>query len=468
MTLPDGFRVRLDPAATRADGGALLVGGSPLTAMRLTPRAQAMVEEAEITVTDQASSVVADRLIATNLGQPELSRIAPPDPHALTVVIPARDRAQQLDRTLAGLAPMSCIVVDDASREPAAIAAVAVRHGAELLVLQANVGPAAARNAGLARVSTPFVAFVDSDVEVTADALLRLMRHFADPNVALVGPRVVGVSRSDRPRWFERYDAEASSLTLGRRAASVAPGAGVAWLPGACLVGRTSALASGFDDKLRVGEDVDLVWRLTASGHRVRYDPTVEVAHDARATLRTWLGRKAFYGAGGGVLAQRHGDRLAPAVLTPTYALAGAVLLLRRRWSAPVAVAAMAVGTAAVRSKLPAFRGREEVAVRLAARGMGWAVRQESALLLRHWWPVTAVAAIGSRNVRRALVTAVGVDFAVMLHEHRDTEQRPPVAVLFAGRRLDDLAYGAGLWWGSARYRTARPLTPRRPTSRPH
>ena len=73
------------------------------------------------------------------------------------------------------------------------------------------------------------------------------------------------------------------------------------------------------------------MWRVIAAGHRVRFDPAVEAAHDARPTLRGWLGRKVVYGSGGAGLAARHGDRLAPAVLTPSYAVAGVALLLRRR-----------------------------------------------------------------------------------------------------------------------------------------
>src|SRR3546814_1587893 len=92
---------------------------------------------------------------------------------------------------------------------------------------RSNLGPAGARNAGLAKVSTPLVAFVDSDVTVTPDALLSLAKHFTDPKVALVGPRIIGTVHTDHPRWFERYDAARSSLTLGSVPGSVRPGAAV-------------------------------------------------------------------------------------------------------------------------------------------------------------------------------------------------------------------------------------------------
>lgn len=463
MTLPVGFRVRLAEDVLTSSDGRLLVGGSPLTAMRLTDPALHMLGQGLVTVTDAATAHVADRLLATNLGSPDLGQLPPSDGRQLTVVIPVRDRPAQLDRTLAALSPLSVVVVDDASLEPTSVADVAHKHNAHLIGLPLNVGPAVARNAGLATVTTPYVAFVDSDVEVTAAALTALTRHFADPAVSLVGPRIVGISRSQKPTWFERYDTVASSLTLGTTPGTVRPGAAVAWLPSACLIARTTALGTGFDPRLRVGEDVDLVWRLVDQGHRVRYDPTIEARHDARATLRGWLGRKFVYGTGGAPLANRHGSKVAPAVLTPTYAAAAAALLLRHPWSVPASAAALLAGTRSARNALPNAPGRDAIAARIATRGLVWAVRQESALLLRHWWPATAIGATASRHVRRSLVTALVVDTIVSRCEHGSTP-RLDLATTTAGRRLDDLAYGAGLWWGALRAGSPRVLIPRRPS----
>jgi len=464
-TLPHGFRVSLaDDAAVLGDA-AVLVGGSPLTALRLAPAARGRLDGGRLTVTDPVSAHLADRLLATNLARPDLAGVDQAAAGELSVVIPVRDRAVQLDRCLTALDGLTCIVVDDASREPAAVADVAARHGARLVPLATNVGPAGARNAGLALVDTPYVAFVDSDVQVTPAALLRLTRHLADPSVALVGPRVVGRSAGPSPRWYDRYEARASSLTLGRRASAVRPGAAVAWLPSACLVGRTAALGRGFDATMRVGEDVDLVWRLTDAGHRVRYDPEVTADHDTRASVRAWLGRKAFYGAGSADLAARHGNYVAPAVLSPVYALAAAALLTRRRRALPLAAAALVGGHRTVARALPAAPGAGPLAVRLAARGLGWAVRQESALLLRHWWPAAALAAGVSRTARRAVLTALAIDLAVTLHETDPLPGRDLPAHL-AARRLDDLAYGLGLWRGALRRRTLAPLRPRRSTAR--
>lgn len=465
--LPPGFTVELDRSVHHLDRGRLLVGGSPLTALRLSPPALAMLRGRRLIVADTGSAQVAERLLAANLAQPVLDDREPGwSPGELTVVVPVRDRASQLDRCLAALSPLEVVVVDDASREPAAVAAVAARHGARVVALTTNLGPAGARNAGLAHVGTPAVAFVDSDVEASAEQLLDLARHLTDPAVALVGPRVAGHVRSERPRWFERYDAAASSLSLGRKPYAVRPGAGVAWLPSACLVARTAAVGEGFDATMRVGEDVDLVWRLVGAGHRVRYDPEVTVRHDVRPSVRGWLGRKVLYGSGGAALAERHGAHVAPAVLSPGLAVAGAALLLRRRWSAPVAAVALVHAGVAVARVLPGDvrpQDRARVGAALAVRGLGWALRQESALLLRHWWPAT-VAALPVPAVRRAVVTALVVDTVVALTETLDSELDLPALVV--GRRLDDGAYGLGLWAGALRARSAAALRPRRPGSR--
>ena len=464
MVLPRGARVRLNPTVARHDDGRLLVGGSPFTLFRLSDRARQLIgSDGDLVVEGDDSAYLARRLVGANLAAPELNSLPEVSSDQLTVVVPVRDRTAQLDRCLTALGGLAVVVVDDASLDPVAVAAVAHRHGATLLPLTTNVGPADARNAGTRTVTTPLVAYVDSDVEVSAASLLLLARHLADPEVAVVGPRVGGVARSEHPRWFERYDAAASSLALGRTPNTVRPGAEVAWLPSACLVGRTTVLREvGFNASMRVGEDVDAVWRLVDAGHVVRYEPAVDAAHDVRGTVRAWLGRKAFYGSGGADLAARHGDRLAPAVLSPGAAVTAALLLVRSRWALPVAIAHTAWTAYAVRRRLPEVEGRTRLAASIAVRGLGWAVRQESGLVLRHWWPATA-ALVWAQPVRRAASSSLLVDAGVAWLEHRHHRDPLPPHVVLVGRRLDDLAYGGGLWWGALRAGSVRALVPRRP-----
>ncbi|NKX56577.1 mycofactocin biosynthesis glycosyltransferase MftF [Arthrobacter mobilis] len=456
QALPNGFEIRLRDNLIVADRGRLLVGGSPIRTVRLSSRARTLLADGGLAVDGPATASLARRLLDGNLAEPVLDRVEV-SLADLTVIIPVRDRVEQLDRCLAALAPLQVIVVDDASEDAIAVSRVVRQHGARLVSLSRNLGPAGARNAGLAQVDTPLVAFVDSDVEAGAGALLDLARHCADPQLALVGPRVVGVARTDRPRWFERYDAAASSLDLGRAGGPVRPGAELGWLPSACLVGRTALLRGGFQDTWRVAEDVDFVWRLVDAGHVVRYDPTVEVCHDIRPSAQAWLGRKVLYGTGGASLAARHGDKVAPAVLSVPMAVGAAALLQRRWWSVPVAAAVVAATARSLRTRLPADNGTTIIAIQLAVRGLGWAVRQESSLLLRHWWPAAAVGAFVSRSIRRTLVTAVAVDLVLFLRERSGVG---PLTALIC-RRLDDLAYGTGLWWGALRRLDSRCLAVR-------
>ena len=454
MTLPMGFKIRVGGQVRIHDHGRTLVGGSPLRVLQLREPAPPLRRGSILEVRDELSAAIAGRLLAANLAAPVL---APPTEADLTVIVPTRDRADRLDRLLPGLAGLPVVVVDDASRDPVAIADVVGRHGADLVALTTNLGPARPRNAGLAQVATPYVAFVDSDVTVDAETLRGLAGHFADPHVAAVGPRVRGVARHHPPRRFERWDADGLSLDLGPSPALVRPWSKVGWLPSACLLVRTSDLrGAGFEADRRVGEDVDLVWRLIRSGRQVRYDPGFTAAHDSRSTWIAWLMRKAFYGTGGAWLAERHGDWMAPAVLAPVPTIGVIALMLQRRWSVPIALVCGVLLRCRLGQALPHTPDRRQLANSLTLEASLSTLRQVSQLLLRHWWPLTAAAVLISRRAR--LVTGAALIWDLVDHREVPVASRPEAIV---ARRLDDLAYGAGLWWGAVHQRSVRALVPR-------
>jgi mycofactocin system glycosyltransferase len=447
-TLPDGFCVRLHDDV---EVGPVLVAGSRV--MKVSAPARRMIVDRAVTVRSPSTAALADRLLDLDLADPVVEGVVPRTDD-LTVVIPVRDNPAGVDRLLGRLGDrVPCLVVDDASIDAHAIAKVVADHGVHLVRLDHNVGPAAARNVGLREVATSLVAFVDSDVDVSADALGDLTRHFVDPRLGAVAPRV---TTSPGPRWFQRYEASCGSLDLGRRSATVRPWSLVTYVPSACLVARGDALGAGFDPLLRSGEDVDLVWCLQADGHRIRYAAEVTALHDARGTVRAWLGRKAFYGTSAASLAGRHNGRVAPAVLTPSVVATALGLLAQRRWS--FAVAAMSAGGFARESALdleglgPRGRARVVTAVGVAM------TRQVSGLLLRHWWPASAALALVSSRARRALVVAAVVDGVVA---HRSAGTDLDLVRFGLARRADDLAYGAGVWWGAARARSVACLLPR-------
>jgi mycofactocin system glycosyltransferase len=455
--LPDGFAVRLSPTVRRRPDGALL-GGAPLRLMRLAPRAQELLAGGGVVVRDATTAELAARLLDAGLAVPELPARPADD---VTVVIPVRDRPAALARLLGALradpetASLRVVVVDDGSVEPVQSVEVdVVRHP----VAQ---GPAAARNAGLRAVRTPFVAFLDSDCVPSPGWLGRLRPQLDDPRLAVVAPRIVAMTDAGRG-WVSAYEAAASALDMGSEPAPVRPLSAVSYVPSAALLARRAALGDGFDEAMQVAEDVDLVWRLAAAGWRVRYDPVAQVAHQHPARAGQWLRRRAFYGTGAALLAARHGGAVAPVVLAPESALAWALAIGggRRGRAAAAGVLSLTAVRLARRLARPGEGLPLGFAAALVLRGQGASGRTLARAVTRHHWPVAVAAAAVSRRARRGLLAVAAAD-AVLAWWPERARVGP---VRFAlGRRLEDLGYGAGLWWGAFRARDLRALLPARP-----
>lgn len=456
--LPDGFAVRLNRLVRVADGGRALIGGAPTRVLYLTEAAVGMLDDRVVTVSDARTRALADRLLEAGLADPVPASLPDADEAGVTFVVPVFGRPAALDRLLAsiGRGP-AVIVVDDCSPDRAAIMDVAAAHGARFIPLAENGGPARARNEGLKHVTTPFVAFVDSDIVVDPGATAALLRHFADPRVGLAAPRVLGLPDAAGLNWIGRYEEARSSLDLGVHPAAVRPGSPVSWLPAAFLVGRVEALGEGFNARMRVGEDVDLVWRLAEQGWRIRYEPGARVWHEHRQTARDWLTRKALYGSSAHPLSVRHPQNIAPVVFAPWSLGVVAALLAQRRWSVPVAAAFWVAATIQVAGKLTRSERPYLLGATLTGTGVLASLSQTMALLVRHWWPLAVAVSVYSRRVRRAVVLAGILDAAL---EHRRT--RPDLDPIRFGiaRRLDDLAYGGGVWFSALKGRSPRALLP--------
>jgi hypothetical protein len=153
---------------------------------------------------------------------------------------------------------------------------------------------------------------------------------------------------------------------------------------------------------------------------------------------------------------------VAPLVLSPETALAWALVLSGRRWGPAAALAVLAVPVARLAPRLagPGQRPPVGFAALLVARGMGASGRALARSVTRHHWPLALTAAVVSRRARRAVAGAALADAALGWWPVRD--RVGPVRST-AARRLEDLAYGAGLWWGALRARDVRALLPARP-----
>ncbi len=439
-------RFRLDASARRPDSGRVLIAGSPLRVFTLGTGGVRVVEAIERGDTPPAGhEPLTDRLLDAGAIHPVVD-LVPVGASLLTVVTPTLD-------TVPHHRPGRChtIVVDDASAVPVQV------EGAQIVRLARNGGPGAARNAGLAEVATPYVAFVDADVDIAEDDLLALAAHLDDPGVALVAPRVLG--HTNGSGVLASYERMRSPLDLGPESARVAPTTRVAYVPAAVLVCRTEALRAvgGFDTALRFGEDVDLVWRLHEAGWRCRYEPAVQARHDTRRSLGAWLAQRYRYGTSAAPLAARHRGALAPVRMSGWSAAAWVPALC----GLPVVGALVAAGTTvALVRKLRSVPASE--CMRLAGLGHLYAGRLLAGTLTRAWWPLAAVAALCSRRARRTVLLATAVTVATSWRDDRRDGARAPLdPVRYAALRLaDDAAYGAGVWAGSLAARRLDALLP--------
>lgn len=452
------MRVVLDEQARVWRGGTLVAGGSPWRLVRLSPAAAAAVERLRAAgadgrrIEDAGERRVAEQLIERGLAHP-VPEAAVLDGRVV-VVVPAHDRAELLDACLRSLQGVAVLVVDDGSREAAAIQRTVAAHGATLVRHARNRGPGAARNTGLAATDAPIVAFLDSDCTATPAWLERLVGHFDDPRVGIVAPRV-------RPRGGDgsllaRFEDVHSELEMGVRRALVREGGTVSFLPAAALLVRRAALGGqGFSPSMRVGEDIDLVWRVAEVGWHARYEPTVVVHHALRLGWTDWLTRRFAYGTSAAELDRRHPGRVSPARLS-SWNLATAGLLLARRWRAAALVLganAWLVGRRVRPARAPA------VVAHVVARTIAADLFTVGRTLRREWWPLGWLClAVACRS--RAAAAAAATMLVPIVGEHR--RLRPAIDLPRYGllRLATDAAYGSGVIVGAWRQRRAGALLP--------
>ena len=389
--------------------GNVLLAGSPLTVFRVTAaggRVLDAIERNELV----ATSPLVDRLLETGAIHPVPEQSSKLSLEDVTVVTPQLGGVGTADGR---------IVVDDGSEPPVL--------GAQLRLDQ-NGGPAAARNAARPLIDTELIAFVDDDVDLLNDVgigswLDALLPHFDDPNVGLVAPRVTGEV--------------GSPLDLGDQPARIRSGTRVSYVPAAALVIRTAAFDAigGFDEQLRFGEDVDLVWRLDQARWRCRYEPSSTVWHDPRRTLIERVRQHAQYGSSAAPLALRHPGQLSPMHSSGWTAGVWAAAL----GGHPAIACGLAVSTALrLAPKLPGVPTVHSF--RLTMSGHLRAGQQFAAAIRRVWWPIVVVGSLFSRRFRLAALVSI---------------------VASPSTATTDVAYGWGVWSGIIRTRNINPLLPR-------
>jgi GT2 family glycosyltransferase len=163
-------------------------------------------------------------------------------------------------------------------------------------VAQANAGPAAARNHAVRVASGSLVAFIDDDVIAAPDLLERHVSHHRDAeDLVVIGPMLTPTDAELSPwvLWeqamlYRQYDAMVAGLYQPTPRQ---------FYTGNASVARDAVLAvGGFDTRLRRAEDIELAYRLEATGLRFVFDPGAVGYHYADRSFASWLQNAHDYG----------------------------------------------------------------------------------------------------------------------------------------------------------------------------
>ncbi|WP_250037506.1 glycosyltransferase family 2 protein [Paractinoplanes maris] len=188
----------------------------------------------------------------------------------VTVVVATRNRAGRLLETFPHHRART-ILVDNASDEPQPLF-----PGVDVVQLAENRG-AAARNVGVERARTPFVAFADDDSYWTPGSLARAAELLHEhPRAALLAAKVlVGADQRVDP-----VSAEMAASPLGTPVGAAGPSV-LGFLACSIIVRRDAFLAAGgFEPRLFVyGEEALLAMDLAAAGHELSYVDELVVRH---------------------------------------------------------------------------------------------------------------------------------------------------------------------------------------------
>lgn len=220
---------------------------------------------------------------------------------SVTAVVPTWNQAALVARVIRNLKgqttpPARILVVDDGSTDGAGDTARSL--GAETIRFEENRGFAAAVNAGIQAVETPWVAIVNNDVEPAADWLERLTARIQEPDVWFATGKLLS---ADNPALLDdAFDLPCRS-GLAWRAGWGMPD-GVEWnqprkiccAPFTAVVlrrelfDRVGLLDEAFGSYL---EDVDFGIRCALGGFEGVYEPDAVARHRGSATLGQWTAR---------------------------------------------------------------------------------------------------------------------------------------------------------------------------------
>lgn len=211
---------------------------------------------------------------------------------SVSIIVPTFNGAARIGNCLEALLPQTVaidaeiLVVDDGSTDDTAV--VVSRYSGLRLISQANAGPAAARNRGALEAKGGIILFTDDDCVPTSNWLAAMTEPFEDPDV--VG--VKGAYRTRQKALVARF-VQADYEDRYRLMAT---------LPDIDFVDTYAAAfrrdrfleMNGYDTTFPVAcaEDIELSYRMSERGWKMKFVPAAIVYHKHPDTLRLYLKKK--------------------------------------------------------------------------------------------------------------------------------------------------------------------------------
>lgn len=237
------------------------------------------------------------------------------EPPAVTVVIPTHNRHSRLRQTVARLGAQTfedfeVVVVDDCSEPPvtAVLEGVLPPHlRIRIQRLEANRGPGAARNAGVANARGRLIAFLDDDVDTKPGWLAAHVATMADEGVVSLGALLP--PRGWKPSAWTRWEARTLVHEYGRIARGEYEPGWRQFFTGNAVVRRADVIAvGGFDETFLRAEDIELGVRLAKLGRRFVLTDGAASWHDSRRSLRSWMRIPGLYAKYDLAIDRKHPD----------------------------------------------------------------------------------------------------------------------------------------------------------------
>ncbi|ACL25248.1 exopolysaccharide biosynthesis glycosyltransferase EpsD [Chloroflexus aggregans] len=222
----------------------------------------------------------------------------------VSIVIPTYNRCDRLQRVLAALAKQTyphtsfeVVIVSDGSTDGTAAFCQYAQTPFHLqFIQQANAGPAAARNRGVAAARGTIILFLDDDVVPAPNLIAEHMRlHSECERRIVLGPMLTPPDARLSPwvAWEQAMlEKQYRAMTSG-----IWPATARQFYTGNTSLARQLVLAAGgFDERFRRAEDIELAYRLNKLGVEFVFAPQAIGYHYADRSFTSWLATPYAYG----------------------------------------------------------------------------------------------------------------------------------------------------------------------------